>query len=72
MESDRHQGSVRLASQATTGKLAASERPFKTLWDRKGSWVVGYRRRWLYMCYIAVGSHTSAQRWENKKKGNLS
>lgn len=49
VESDRHQGSVRLASQATTGKLAAAERPFKTLWDRKGSWVVGYRRRWLYM-----------------------
>jgi hypothetical protein len=61
MESDRHQGSVRLASQATTGKLAASERPFKTLWDRKGSWVVGYRRRWLYMCYSGRIAHICAE-----------
>lgn len=61
MESDRHQRSVRLASQATTGKLAASERPFKTLWDRKGSWVVGYRRRWLYMCYSGRIAHICAE-----------
>ena len=45
--------------------LLASWRPLnvllKTLWDRKGSWVVGYRRRWLYICYSGRIAHICAE-----------